>query len=141
MEDLQISHLISAAQRPRYDVIDVMGTFHEAGEHQAAGRADPILLLRDVENELRRAEFDKFSKTLTWEGYAERIRAPYLCIGGEADELSPIANAERCVKAIPGPKRLVIYQDSRHSVGGVPSAFLRPSSTGLQAMDGGGARW
>lgn len=58
---------------------------------------------------------------------------PYLCIASEADELSPLENAERCVKAIPGPKRLVVYQDSRHSVGGVPAANLGPSPTGLQA--------
>jgi hypothetical protein len=58
---------------------------------------------------------------------------PYLCIAGESDELAPLENTERCLKSIPGPKRLVIYQDARHSVGGVPSANLGPSPTALQA--------
>ena len=30
------------------------------------------------------------------------------------------------MKTLPGPKRLVVYQDSRHSVGGVPAANLGP---------------
>jgi hypothetical protein len=30
------------------------------------------------------------------------------------------------MKALKGPKRWVVYQDSRHSVGGVPAANLGP---------------
>ncbi len=126
---------ICAGAEPRYRACAVSGTALEPGWNTVFNEASPtfkkrFMFMANIRDE---AEFDKFSKTLTWQGYAERIRAPYLCIGGEADELSPIANAERCVKAIPGPKRLVIYQDSRHSIGGVPSAFLGPSPTGLQA--------
>jgi alpha-beta hydrolase superfamily lysophospholipase len=58
---------------------------------------------------------------------------PYLCLAGEADELSPLENTERLFKALQGPKRLVVYQDSRHAIGGVPSANLGPSPTTLVA--------
>ena len=36
------------------------------------------------------AEFDQFRKTITWEGHTDKIRAAYLCVAGEFDELSPI---------------------------------------------------
>ena len=54
------------------------------------------------------------------------MRCPYLCVAGEAEELSPLEHAERLVAALRGPKQLVVYQDSRHSIGNVPSANLGP---------------
>ena len=72
------------------------------------------------------AEFDKFRKTITWEGHTEKIKVPYLCVAGEFDELSPIHNSERLVKSLNGPKQMVVYQESRHSVGNVPAANLGP---------------
>jgi hypothetical protein len=72
------------------------------------------------------AAFDAFCKTLTWEGHAERIRCPYLCVAGEAEELSPLEHAERLMGELTAPKQLVVYQDSRHSVGNVPAANLGP---------------
>jgi alpha-beta hydrolase superfamily lysophospholipase len=72
------------------------------------------------------AAFDEFCKTLTWEGHASNIRVPYLCVAGEADELSPLIYAEQLLATLKCPKQLVVYQDSRHSVGNVPSAYLGP---------------
>jgi hypothetical protein len=37
------------------------------------------------------------------------------------------------MKALQGPKRLVIYQDSRHSVGNVPATNLGPFPPALMA--------
>jgi hypothetical protein len=51
---------------------------------------------------------------------------PYLCVAGEFDELSPIGHSERLVAAVKGPKRMVVYQESRHSVGNVAAANLGP---------------
>jgi len=79
------------------------------------------------------AKFDEFCETLTWEGHAEKIRVPYLCVAGQSDELSPLAHTERLLKTLQCPKRLVIYQDSRHSVGNVPSANLGPTPAVLVA--------
>ncbi|MBN8965952.1 MAG: hypothetical protein J0H89_11360, partial [Rhizobiales bacterium] len=49
-----------------------------------------------------------------------------LCVAGECDELSPIEHSERLVKAVRGPKRMVVYEGSRHSVGNVPASNLGP---------------
>ncbi len=72
------------------------------------------------------ARFNEFRQSMTWEGHADRIRVPYLCVTGEFDELSPLEHTERLMNALQGPKRLVVYQDSRHSVGNVPAANLGP---------------
>lgn len=72
------------------------------------------------------ARFDEFCQSMTWEGHADRIRVPYLCVTGEFDELSPLEHTERLMNALRGSKRLVVYQDSRHSVGNVPAANLGP---------------
>ena len=71
-------------------------------------------------------KFDKFAKTLTWEGHADKIRNPYLCVAGEFDPYSPLAHTERLFATIKGPKRLVIYAGAAHGVGGIPSANLGP---------------
>ncbi len=126
---------ISAGAEPRYKACAVSGTALEPGWNTVFNEASPtfkkrFMYMANIPDE---AKFDEFAKSLTWEGYAEKIHVPYLCIAGESDELAPLENTERCLKAIPGPKRLVVYQDSRHSVGGVPSANLGPSPTALQA--------
>ena len=77
--------------------------------------------------------FDAFCGTLTWEGHAEKIRAPYLCVAGEADELAPLEHTERLIATLKAPKRLVVYQDCRHSVGNVPSTNLGPTPSVLVA--------
>jgi len=77
--------------------------------------------------------FDEFAKSLTWEGWAERIRCPYLCLAGEADELSPLVYTERLLAALTVPRLLVVYQDARHSLGASPSTTLGPSPRTLMA--------
>ena len=72
------------------------------------------------------SKFDEFAKTLTWEGHAEKIRKPYLVVAGEADELSPLKYTERMILAMTGPRQMVVYADSRHSVGNVPATHFGP---------------
>jgi hypothetical protein len=79
------------------------------------------------------AKFDELCKDMTWEGHAQKISVPYLCLAGEADELSPLEHTERLMRALRGPKRLVVYQDSRHSVGNVPATNLGPFPPTLMA--------
>jgi dienelactone hydrolase len=71
-------------------------------------------------------KFDAFRRTLTWEGHAEKIRVPYLCVAGEWDELSPMVHTERMLKTMSNPRRLVVYQDARHAIGACPSVNLGP---------------
>ena len=85
------------------------------------------------------AKFDEFRKTITWEGHAEKILVPYLCVAGEAEELSRLVHSERLLQFVKGPKQMVVYQDSRHSVGHVPAANLgpfRPSSSRIGWLTG-----
>jgi len=126
---------IAAAAEPRYLAVAVGATCLEPGCHTIFQEASPtfkkrFMYMSGITDE---AEFDKFRLSLTWEGHAEKIRAPYLCVAGEFDELCPLENTERMIQALKSPKQLVVYADSRHSVGGVPSTNLGPAPALLQA--------
>jgi pimeloyl-ACP methyl ester carboxylesterase len=119
---------ILTAHEPRVAACAVMSVCHEPGCHTIFQEASPtfkkrFMYMSGITDE---AEFDVFRKTITWEGHAEKIHAPYLCVAGEAEELSPLEHSERLVAALTGPKQMVVYQDSRHSVGNVPAANLGP---------------
>jgi dienelactone hydrolase len=119
---------LAAADEPRIRAVSVSAVCHEPGFHTIFEEASPTFKMRFMymSGITDEAKFDEFRKSMTWEGHAERIRAPYLCVAGEHDELSPLEHTERLMKALGGPKRLVVYQDSRHSVGNVPAANLGP---------------
>ena len=116
------------AHEPRVAACAVMSVCHEPGCHTIFQEASPtfkkrFMYMSGITDE---AEFDAFRKSITWEGHAEKIRVPYLCVAGEAEELSPLEHSERLIAALNGPKQMVVYQESRHSVGNVPSANLGP---------------
>ncbi len=126
---------IAAAHEPRIRAVSVSAVCHEPGFHTIFEEASPTFKMRfmymsGIRDE---AEFDDFRESMTWEGHAERIRAPYLCVAGEFDELSPLEHTDRLMRALRGPKRLVVYQDSRHSVGNVPATNLGPFPPVLMA--------
>jgi len=119
---------IMAAHEPRIAATAVMSTCLEPGCHTIFEEASPTFKKRFMwmANYTDEEKFDEFVKTLTWEGHAEKIRSPYLVVAGEADELSPLAYTERMIATMSAPRQLVIYADSRHSVGNVPAANLGP---------------
>ena len=126
---------ILTAHEPRIAAFAAMSVCHEPGAHTIFQEASPtfkkrFMYMSGITDE---AEFDEFRKDMTWEGHAEKIVAPYLCLAGEADELSPLEHTERLMRALQGPKRLVVYQDSRHSVGNVPATNLGPFPPTLMA--------
>ncbi len=119
---------ILAAHEPRIRACAVMSVCHEPGCHTIFEEASPtfkkrFMYMSGITDE---EKFDAFRQTITWEGHAEKIHASYLCVAGEAEELSPLVHSERLVAALKGPKQMVVYQESRHSVGNVPSANLGP---------------
>jgi hypothetical protein len=126
---------IAAAYEPRLRAVAVASVCHEPGFHTIFEEASPTFKMRFMymSGIADEADFDKLCRSMTWEGHGEGIRAPYLCLAGEADELSPIEHTERLMRALAGPKRLVVYQDSRHSVGNVPAANLGPYPPVLMA--------
>jgi dienelactone hydrolase len=126
---------IAAAWEPRFRAIAVSSICLEPGGHTIFEEASPtfkrrFMYMAGIDDE---AKFERFTRSLTWQGHAERIRAPYLCVAGERDELCPLSWAERMLKKLRGPKQLVIYQESRHAVGNVPSALLGPNPPVLVA--------
>lgn len=126
---------IAAAHEPRLQAIAVAAVCHEPGFHTIFEEASPTFKARFMymSGMTDEAAFDELRRSMTWEGHADRIRAPYLCLAGEWDELSPLEHTERLMKTLRGPKRLVVYQDSRHSVGNVPAANLGPFPPALAA--------
>ena len=119
---------VLTANEPRIKACAVMSVCHEPGCHTIFQEASPtfkkrFMYMSGITDE---DEFDEFRKTITWEGHADRIKAPYLCVAGEAEELSPLEHSERLMAALQGPKQMVVYQESRHSVGNVPAANLGP---------------
>ena len=126
---------ISASVEPRYRACAVTATCLQPGFHTIFEEASPTFKQRFMymSGFTDEQAFNLFRKTLTWEGHAENIKVPYLCVAGESDELSPLAHTERLLATLQCPKRLVVYQDSRHSVGNVPAASLGPTPAVLVA--------
>ncbi|HEY2136465.1 MAG TPA: prolyl oligopeptidase family serine peptidase [Xanthobacteraceae bacterium] len=126
---------IVAGAEPRFRACALSGTHHEPGGFVHDEEASPTFKRRFMymSGYTDEAKYDAFAKSLTLDAYAEKIRMPYLCLAGEFDELSPMRYTEELFARLKGPKRLVVYQDSRHSVGGVPSANLGPFPATLVA--------
>jgi dienelactone hydrolase len=126
---------IAAAYEPRLRAVSVDKVCHEPGFHSIFEEASPTFKLRFMymSGFVDEAAFDEFRKTLTWESHSQKIRAPYLCLAGECDELSPLEHTEALMKTLRGRKRLVVYQGARHSLAYVPSAQLGPNSSTLVA--------
>ncbi len=120
---------IAAAHEPRLRAVAVDKVCHQPGFHCIFEEASPTFKMRFMymSGYTDEAGFDQFRHQLTWEGHSEKIRAPYLCLAGECDELSPLANTERLMDTLRGRKRLVVYQGSRHSLSYVPSVQLGPN--------------
>ncbi len=119
---------VLTANEPRIKACAVMSVCHEPGCHTIFQEASPtfkkrFMYMSGITDE---AEFDEFRKKITWHGHADKIRVPYLCVAGEAEELSPLQHSEALIAALKGPKQMVVYQESRHSVGNVPAANLGP---------------
>ena len=88
---------IVCANEPRFRACAVSATCLEPGCHTIFEEASPTFKQRFMWMSGYSDEdaFDPFRGTLTWEGHAEKIRVPYLCVAGEADELCPLEHSER----------------------------------------------
>ena len=119
---------IMTANEPRVRACAVVMTCLEPGCRTIFEEASPTFKKRFMwmAGYTDEVAFDRFRETLTWEGHAERIKAPYLCVAGEAEELSPLEHTERMFSVMSAPRQLIVYQESRHSVGFVPSSNLGP---------------
>jgi len=126
---------IVAANEPRIRACVANSNNLEPGFHTIFEEASPsykkrFMYMAGFTDE---AKFDAFRRTLTWEGQAEKIRAAYLCVTGEADELSPISFSEKMLARMTAPRMFVVYQDARHAIGACPSVNLGPHPPTLVA--------
>jgi dienelactone hydrolase len=126
---------IAAAYEPRITAVAADKVCHEPGFHTIFEEASPTFKMRFMymSGYTDEAAFDRFRRTLTWVGHSKRIRASYLCLAGEADELSPLHNTVDLIRTLRGKKRLMVYAGARHSIAYAPSVQLGPSGPVLVA--------
>ena len=93
---------LAAAHEPRFRACAVSATCLEPTCHTIFEEASPTFKRRFMymSGYTDEDKFNAFCKTLTWAGHAEKIRVPYLCVAGEADELSPLEHAERLLQRL-----------------------------------------
>ena len=115
------------SDEPAFKACAVTGTCYDPGGHAIFDEASPtfkkrFMFMAGVHDE---AEFETLRKTIDWKDFAPKIKAPFLVLGGESDELCRLEHTEAFINALGGPRQLVIYQDSRHSLTG-PSTTNGP---------------
>jgi fermentation-respiration switch protein FrsA (DUF1100 family) len=113
----------SAALGDKIKGYAVSGVCHEPGCHMIFNMASPtfkarFMFMSGYDDE---AAFDRFCKKIDLRPFAPKIKAPYMVVAGENDQLSPIEHTEELFERITAPKRLVIFEGANHSVGDAPS--------------------
>jgi dienelactone hydrolase len=118
-----------AAHAPQVAGTVVWAVAHSDGLHAIFEEATPTFKARfmAMAGYVDEDAFDAFARRWVLSGDAAAIRAPYLAIAGEDDELSPIVNTYRLLERIPAPRQLMLYRGEKHSVGGGPAARSGPN--------------
>jgi len=113
----------------------VLFVCHEPGFRALCEEASPTFKMRlmYLAGHTDEAEFDAWVRTLDLRPDAGRIDAPYLAIGGEQDELSPIENSFELYEGITAPKELVMYEAETHGLFTTTSTSLGPNPQDLLA--------
>ncbi len=119
----------------RYKACAITGTCYEPGGETIFNQASPtfkkrFMFMSGITNE---KEFDAFRKTIDWNGYAQKIKASYFVATGEYDQLCPLEHTEAFVKALGGPKQLVVYKGGNHSIAFTTAATKGPDPRAVQA--------
>jgi dienelactone hydrolase len=124
-----------AAHAPDLAGTAVWAVVHEPGLHSIFEEVTPTFKARfmAMAGFTDEAVFDAFARRWTLAPLAPRIRAPYLVLAGEDDELSPIRHTYDVLAAVLGPRQLVLYRGEKHSIGGGPAARLGPNALDLAA--------
>lgn len=109
---------IMMASDSRYKACAVVGTCYEPGGETIFNRASPtfkkrFMFMSGITDE---REFDEFRKTIDWNGYAQKVKGAYIVACGEYDQLCPLEYTEAFMKALGGPKQLLVYQGGNHSI-------------------------
>jgi fermentation-respiration switch protein FrsA (DUF1100 family) len=96
---------------------------HEPGCFSIFNAASPTFRMRFMlmSNVTDDDAFDKFAGGFDVRGAAAKITCPVLMIAGEDDELSPVEHTYDLYDRITAPKKLVVYEGAKHSLGGASS--------------------
>src|SRR5580700_1002634 len=100
-------------------------TMHTAFETGSPSFKLRFLYYTGLESE---AELDKFLQTWTLKGVAEKVKCPYLLVGGEDDQLTPVEYGFQLMDSISAPKQMLFYEGALHSVSGSPATTNGPST-------------
>jgi dienelactone hydrolase len=119
----------------RYKACAVVGTCYEPGGDTIFNRASPtfkkrFMFMSGFTNE---KEFDAFAKTIDWNGYAQKVRGAYTVACGEYDQLCPLEYTEAFIKALGGPKQLMVYEGGNHSIAETTATAKGPEPRAYQA--------
>jgi dienelactone hydrolase len=119
----------------RYKACAVVGTCYEPGGETIFNRASPtfkkrFMFMSGFTNE---KEFDAFAKTIDWNGYAQKVRGAYTVACGEYDQLCPLEYTEAFMKALGGPKQLMVYEGGNHSIAETTATAKGPEPRAYQA--------
>lgn len=119
----------------RFKACAITGTCYEPGGETIFNRASPtfkkrFMFMSGFTNE---HEFDQFAKTIDWNGYAQKIKGAYFVAAGEYDQLCPLEYTEAFVKALGGPKQLLVYKGGNHSIAFTTASTKGPDPRASQA--------
>jgi dienelactone hydrolase len=126
---------IMMAADSRYKACAVVGTCYEPGGETIFNRASPtfkkrFMFMSGITDE---REFDEFRKTIDWNGYAQKVKGAYIVACGEYDQLCPLEYTEAFMKALGGPKQLLVYEGGNHSVAQTTATTNGPEPRSYEA--------
>jgi alpha-beta hydrolase superfamily lysophospholipase len=119
-----------AATQPRLLGCAVGLVCHEPGGHMIFEQASPTFKARymwmaGLEHD--EEAFDALAAEMDLRPLVERMEVPWLVVGGDADELSPIRWSYDLAARTAGPSSLLIYHQGRHALSlPTPSVALGP---------------
>lgn len=114
-----------AATQPLLRGCVVSMVCHEPGAHTLFDLATPTFKARfmwmaGIEEE---GAFDRFALGLDLRPLVTEMAVPWLAIGGEDDELSPIEHTYELARRSPAPTSLLIYAGERHSLQALDAGY------------------
>jgi dienelactone hydrolase len=119
----------------RFKAGAITGTCYEPGGETIFNQASPtfkkrFMFMSGITDE---REFDAFRKSIDWNGYAQKIKGAYFVAAGEYDQLCPLEHTEAFVKALGGPKQLIVYAGGNHSIAFTTASTKGPNPREVQA--------
>jgi dienelactone hydrolase len=124
-----------AATQPRIKGLATTLCCHEPGcftifEEAAPSYKHRFMWMTNLHDE---AEFDRMAAKMDLRPLMGMMKAPWLNIIGEKDELSPIRHTFDLAARCASPAPIIVYQNERHALSGAPSVVLGPKPFTLVA--------